>query len=120
MESIWVGLDGVELEATPVDISVYDDVWPWDEYHASFEGLPAESNGGILLAGFGAFESDELPLDLDLDAFHLDRLFRMVGVGYQTYGSVSSFESRIVPAPSGAVVLVVLGGLIRRRRRHSH
>jgi MYXO-CTERM domain-containing protein len=118
MESIWVGLDGVELEATPGHITVEDDVAPWDNYIVTFNDLPEDGNGSILLGGVDVFESDVLPLDLDLSQFNIHRTFGFLTAQASMYGIVTSFESRVVPSPSGLIVLLVVGGLTRRRRRH--
>jgi hypothetical protein len=115
MLAVWVALDGIELEATPFEINIDNDVGFGDSYLAGFYGPFEGSSGAVNLLGpFDLFESDALPLDLDLDAFG-NADFGFGGAPwFDVDGTITSFESRVVPAPSGFVVLLVAGGLIRR------
>ena len=109
-------IDG-EPQATSVgDIEVNVDM---QLYRVSFIDLPMAATASIELWGYwDAFETDELPLTLDLDDFPT-RFFSAHNSGGEEWeigGIIDTFSGEIVPTP--ASLLVMSGGLILCRRRY--
>lgn len=72
------------------------------------------------LRGFGVLPDDSIPIEFDLFDFGVERA---IGYGDGTLGFRAEFDSytyRIIPAPTGALALVI-GVIFRgRRRRRPH
>jgi hypothetical protein len=106
-------IDG-ESQATSVgDILVSVDEQLYDVH---FHDLPIQASASVeLYAYWDTFETDELPLTLDLDDFP-SRWFEACGYEWQIAGVIDGFSGEIVPAP--ASLLVLSGGLVLRHRRN--
>ena len=111
-----IEIDGIVQATTIGDILVSVDEQLYDVH---FVDLPIGATAAVTLwASYGTFDTDELPLTLDLDDFP-SRSFSAHSYGGQEWGivgSVDTFSSEIVPAP--ASVLIIAGGLIFHHRRH--
>jgi hypothetical protein len=105
-ETVWLRLD---LEY----------LWLFDNYHVTFTDFPTGWSGGTidLIGPNDLFETDALPLDLDLDAFTGQQAFEFIGPGFELRGNIQTFSRRIVPGPSALVVLLIGGFMHRRRSR---
>jgi hypothetical protein len=114
LETLTTTLNGVGQTTTVGEIRVTNAFI--DEYYVFGFDLPIGAGMNVDLIGFDPFDSDALPLDLDLGLFELQRLFEVGGVGYEARGQITSFERRIVPAPS-ALIFLILGALPARRSR---
>jgi hypothetical protein len=111
-----VALDGVAQSTTTGAIEVWTDT---QEYHAWFAELPIGADGGLSLWGWpGTFDTDDLPLDLNLDDFIHPLYFSVVqhGGGWELYGPVQHFERAVIPTPPTLLALIALLGIQRPKR----
>ena len=106
-------IDG-ESQATSVgDILVSVDEQLYDVH---FVDLPIVASASVeLYAYWDTFETDELPLTLDLDDFP-SRWFEACGYEWEIGGVIDTFSGEMVPTPAG--LLVLSGGLVLCRRRN--
>ena len=106
------------IDGEPQATSVGDILVSVDEqlYDVHFHDLPIQASASVeLYAYWDTFETDELPLTLDLDDFP-SRWFEACGYEWQIAGVIDRFSGEIVPAPAG--LLVMSGGLVLCRRRN--
>jgi hypothetical protein len=120
--SLTVEIDGAGQEAglAGIGVRLFDPPAGWDEYRAGFYDLPIGASGNVRLVGWSVFETDELPLTLDLDDFDVSQRFEVIqsGGGFELKGGVDSFSARLIPAPSALSMSVLfIFGFRRRTRR---
>lgn len=118
VESLSVGIDDVYLSAQSAEIIVAD-LLVEDQYFVYFNDVLDDAGGNLFLAGEHAFDSDALPLDLDLDDFNLNTAFEFLGAEYRIDGTVDSFSRKVVPSPSTFVLLGLGMTSLGRRRSHA-
>ena len=112
----WVGSSGDRG-----DISVLDNGFAGDSYSANIVDPILFASVGMTNFGGGAFDSDAMPVDLNLAQWDIRQFSVEVQVGpafWDASGQITGFSSRVVPAPGG--VMLGLGGVLAgsRRRRH--
>jgi hypothetical protein len=120
--SLTVEIDGASQEAglAGIGLWLFEPPAGWDRYRTSFTDLPIGATGKIELIGWDVFDTDELPLSLDLGDFELGRYFELVqsGGGFELAGDVSAFSARVIPMPGALFITVsLLLGFRRRTRR---
>ncbi|MHC5023321.1 MAG: hypothetical protein ACYTGG_05350 [Planctomycetota bacterium] len=105
-ETLTFTLDDVSETTTAGEIDVI--LGGFDEYAVLIGQGAGGISGSVRLLGFDVFDTDALPLDLDLDDFTSKRL--EVGIGGQATfrGFVTTFSVRDVPSPSGFLLLVTM------------
>lgn len=104
------------------DIGVLDNGFAGDGYSATVQSPLIFASVSMTNLGGGAFDSDALPLDLDLADWDIPNFAVEVLVGpayWNASGTVTGFSSRIVPGPEvlGAGLLALAGAGRRRRGR---
>lgn len=101
------------------DIGVLDNGFAGDGYSAIVQHPLIYAAVSMTNFGGDAFDSDALPLDLDLADWSLPNFAVEVLVGpayWNGAGTITGFSRRVVPAPGAAVVgLLALTGIRRRR-----
>jgi hypothetical protein len=120
--SLTIEIGGASQDAglAVIGVRLLDPPAGWDEYRTTFTELPIGASGTVELIGWSVFETDALPVTLDLDDFDVARRFEVVqsGGGFDFKGEVFDFSARVVPTPSALAVMVsfMLGSRRRKRR----
>jgi len=88
-------------------------------YQARFFDIPDGMFGQIKLTTALFLDSDALLTDINLDDWFLGRSFEFgqPGGGFESAGLITTFSSRIVPAPGILVSLTLMGVAFRRTRK---
>ena len=86
-----------------------------DDYIVYFSDLPIGAGGGLHLSGWEVLDSDELPLDINLDDWDA-ALFEVGGGGFSIKATATSFTGHIVPVPGTLMILVIWGMKATRGR----
>jgi hypothetical protein len=118
--TIEIGGAGQNAGLAATDVILFDPPSGVDRYRTAFTDLPIEASGDVELVGWSVFETDELPVNLELDDFDVSRRFEVVqsAGGFDFRGGVSTFGARVVPAPSALFMAIsLMFGFGRRRRR---
>jgi hypothetical protein len=102
------------------EISVLDNGFAGDSYSANIVDPLLFASVGMTNFGGGAFDSDALPLDLNLSQWDIRQFSVEILVGpafWEASGQITSFSRRVVPSPAG--VFLGAGGVLAgcRRRR---
>lgn len=115
----WVTIGAQAWKQTfPGDLFVLNDGFAGDSYTASATGPISMAVVNMTNLGGGAFDGDDLPIDLRLSDWALRHFTFEWDVGptfWSATGDIAEFEGRLVPSP-GALGLVA-GTLAARRRR---
>ncbi|GAB4383702.1 MAG: hypothetical protein Kow0022_04180 [Phycisphaerales bacterium] len=104
----------------PADIFVLNDGFAGDSYSANVFGPITSTILNMTNLGGAAFNSDALPSDLVLSQWQIRSFSFQQDVGpafWSAEGSVTDFESRIVPAPGVGMLGLVCGFAVLPRRR---
>lgn len=113
--SFEVSVDGIALAAEWAQIEVRN--FGLDTYYVFFDDLPiGEANGFLKLTDFNALDSDDLPLDIDLDDWQSAPLLSIGGT-FLLRSRMETFSSRIVPAPGTLTALLMCLGFGQSHRR---
>lgn len=123
-DSIAVDIDGVSLVIEPLGVLDYLYVTTnssfggsADEYRVQATSIEQMIGVGVNLIGWdGTFQSDDIPLELDLDDF----FDRNIGVLFGTFdveATVDSFVATPVPGPASALTLLFMMSIARVRPR---
>jgi hypothetical protein len=120
--SLSVTIDGIALGAIADGIEVDLTSPVLHEYIVFFQNVPIGATGSIHLTDFDeSFESDDLPLTLDLDEFE-SKFFEVIqnDGGFGIFGAIKHLEVATIPGASGAPLFVLALLSCRRRRACNH
>jgi hypothetical protein len=87
-----------------------------DSYIVNFWDLPIGAGGDVHLTGSDPIDSDELPLDINLDDWGINQGFEGGGDGWRFAGTVVDFSGKIVPNV-GTLWLMAIASLLGKRRQ---
>lgn len=117
----WVTIGSYSIQQNfPADIFVLNDGFAGDSYSANVFGPLTSTILNMTNLGGAAFNSDALPGDLVLSQWQIRSFSFQQDVGpafWSAEGSVTDFESRIVPAPGVGMLGLVCGFAFMPRRR---